>query len=166
MEIKIKKINKYTNRWESEYIGGSKPKKFSRLVSSSFKPVPFLCDRIYISNVLESDLKATEKCILLYMANHLFFGTTLCLYTASGITNKIGLSYRTVRTGIADLIKKGVIFSGKILSIKGNIINQYAINPDYIFKQPEEEIKYELNFDEILCDEYDRDGFLSPADFR
>ena len=164
MEIKIKKINKYTNEWKTVCCPEKGGKEFSWRVSAQFTPVQFSSSREYFNMIMESNMRPTEKCILAYMMHNMFFGTTLCLYTASTLSTKLKISYRTVRTGLSNLVNMGVLFTGKIMSVQGNIGNQYSINPD--FSTEDEEINELSNIYEELHKFYGPEDFVSLNDVR
>lgn len=161
--IKVTKINKKANKWSLEYASNGIIKEFSWFVSSELYPIEFNCNRKYILNVLKSDLKNTEKTILIYMANSTFFGTTLCLYTAHYISKDVNISYKTVRTAISHLIELGLLSSGKIISNKGNVVRQYVINPDTMI---DNEHINEVHYSDEVYKEYDPMCMLSDSDLR
>ena len=149
MRPHVKGVNKFTNEWTVQYGSGL---SFRWKVSAAFSPVEYKFTPKKFQEIIGSNLKPSEKVVLCHLYLYLFTGTTVSLYSTMRIAKLTGLSYNTVKQAIARLENLGLIIHGKILTVKGNIANQYMVKPDVKLCQ--------LGIDEMYASE--EEPFVTP----
>lgn len=136
-QIKVTKVDTTTNLWE--YVDEKRNATWKFRIANKFEPKPFDDVIGYLKRVISSDLKLAEKIVLSFLSIHNCYGTTTSPYLSSSIAKHTNLSYKTVRGTLNSLIKIGALVSAPVMTVGGNLGNQYQINEKYQFKTEKEE---------------------------
>lgn len=136
------KIKKYPhNRWLNKWVTYNNGKKFEWLISTEAPFIKFKLDIREIKNVINSGLTTSAKVVFIFLMYNRFGGTPACLYGNGYMARKIGITEKTAKRALDELITCSIIKKAKIHTGK-NVSYQYYFLPYKEWALPTN--KYEL----------------------
>lgn len=136
------KIEKYPhNKWLDKWVTYNNGKKFEWLISKEAPFIKYKMDVREIKNVINSGLSISAKVVFSFLMYNRFGGTPACLYGNGHIAKKIGVTEKTVKRALDELVTCSIIGKAKIHTGK-NVSYQYYFLPYKEWALPSN--KYEL----------------------